>query len=101
MDWQNLEQIREAIRLTNNVSPSAFLKPSERWGHVAVAVDKAMFIVGGYHGKSNSSLISLGSYLDDVWRFNLASLEFTQMKTVGVDATLLARSNHTAIYYEA
>ena len=51
MDWQNLEQIREAIRLTNNVPPSFILKPSERWGHVAVAVDKEMFIIGGYHGK--------------------------------------------------
>ena len=51
MDWQNLEQIREAIRLTNNVPPSFLLKPCERWGHVAVAVDKEMFIIGGYHGK--------------------------------------------------
>lgn len=35
-----------------------------------------------------------------MWKFNLKSLEYTQQKTVGVDAPLLARSNHTAVYCE-
>jgi hypothetical protein len=51
MDWQNLEQIREAIRITNNPTQEQSAKPSERWGHCAVAVNKEMFIFGGYHGK--------------------------------------------------
>lgn len=41
-----------------------------------------------------------GTYLDDVWRFNLSTLEFTKLKTIGVDAPLLARSNHTVVYHE-
>jgi hypothetical protein len=36
--------------------------------------------------------------LDDVWRFSMKSLEYCQIRTIGVDAPLLARSNHTAVY---
>lgn len=59
MDWQNLEQIREAIKQVNPQRQLMVTKPCERWGHVAVAVQKEMYIIGGYHGKSHFSLSRL------------------------------------------
>ena len=55
-----MQQIREAIseqgkNSRNTVSITQ--QPSERWGHCTVAVQKEMFIIGGYHGKFISKFL--------------------------------------------
>ena len=54
MEWQNIEQIRDAIRQqgAGNRSASEWTdKPAERWGLCSVACNKEMYIIGGYNGK--------------------------------------------------
>ncbi len=54
MEWQNIEQIRDAIRQQGSGNRSAIEwtdKPAERWGHCSVACQKEMYIIGGYNGK--------------------------------------------------
>ena len=52
MEWQNIEQIRDAIRQQGTTQEWAD-KPAERWGHVAVACHNEMYVCGGYNGKSS------------------------------------------------
>lgn len=39
--------------------------------------------------------------MGDIWEFDFSKCAFIKHKALGEDATLLERSNHTAVFYQS
>lgn len=53
-----LLQNSEEARATHSSDPENPNMPSKRWGHTSVEALNRMFIIGGYQGKSRTTIIS-------------------------------------------
>ncbi|CDW71485.1 kelch repeat [Stylonychia lemnae] len=88
MYWINPDQLRNTDDSISHNQSS--VKPAKRWGQSCVAAHNKLYIIGGYEG----------SYLGDVWEFDFATLQYTEMRLDTAEPDILSRSNHTAIFYE-
>jgi hypothetical protein len=102
--WQNLEDYSQFKRRQSPIDVASLIEvsPSKRWGHTSVEALDRLFIIGGYQGKSTLKLTFAGQYLGDVWMYDFRELKYSEVKfTEGDDSSLLARSNHTSVFYKA
>jgi hypothetical protein len=100
--WVNLDSLK---RKRNSENEERVNQPKERWGHSCCAVDKSLYIIGGFNGihifhifsKYYNSKFVLGEYLGDIWRFNFTTFSYEQIIVAEEDTFF--RSNHTSCFY--